>query len=111
VAKSFISPFEHTNNAYLYTTALLGTFSLNTLYPGGIRTQVFLFPSGCGANCVTPRDGVAPIFLRKDATFYLQKNSLKIRATSVIFKKLLKIKNRPRGKNSPILVTLKVLPN
>jgi hypothetical protein len=73
VPKSFISPFEHTNNAYLYTTALLGTFSLNTLYPGGIRTQVFLFPSGCGANCVTPRDGVAPIFLRKVRDFLLAK--------------------------------------
>jgi hypothetical protein len=44
VAKTFIFPFQHTNNAYydiLYTAALQ-RFP-KTLYPGGIRTWVFLF--------------------------------------------------------------------
>jgi hypothetical protein len=38
--------------------------------------------------------------------FYHGKSSLKLRAISVIFKKLPKVNNHPMGENSPNLVTL-----
>jgi hypothetical protein len=41
--------------------------------------------------------------------FYREKRSPKIRATSVIIKKLPKVNNHPIGENSPNLVTLSVV--
>jgi hypothetical protein len=39
-------------------------------------------------------------------TFTVENSTLKFWATSVIFKKLLKVNNHPIGENSPNLVTL-----
>jgi hypothetical protein len=38
----------------------------------------------------------------------MEKRSQKVLATSVIYTKMLKVNNRPKGENSPNLVTLSV---
>jgi hypothetical protein len=54
----------------------------------------------------SPKNSGQPIFLSKHRTFTMKESSPKILATSVFFKNLLQVYNRPLGEKLPNLVTL-----